>query len=122
MEQQIKHVVVGDVEGVQRNTRKKRRKTVKQKLSQWQFGQLLKYLEYKLHAKGITLEKVDEAYTSQTCPVCTRRKKPSGRVYKCKCGYEQHRDIHGAGNILTKELYGLFRPIKIRSIKYLRIA
>jgi putative transposase len=102
VEQRIKHVVAGDVEGIQRNAKKKRRKTVNQKLSQWQFGQLLKYLEYKLQAKGITLEKVNEAYTSQTCPVCTRRKKPSGRVYKCKCGYEQHRDIHGASNLLTK--------------------
>ena len=59
---------------------KKRRKTVNEKLSQWQFGQLLKYLGYKLQAKGITLEKVNEAYSSQTCPVCTRRKKPFGRV------------------------------------------
>jgi putative transposase len=38
-EQRIKHVVIGDVEGVQRNT-KKRCKTVNQKLAQWQFGQL----------------------------------------------------------------------------------
>jgi putative transposase len=122
VEQRIKHVVAGDVEGVQRNTKKKKRKTVNQKLSQWQFGQLLKYLEYKLQAKGITLEKVNESYSSQTCPVCTRRKKPSGRIYKCQCGYEQHRDIHGASNILTKELYGVFQPMEIRSIKYLRIA
>jgi putative transposase len=121
-EQQVKHVIVGDVEGVQRNTRKKRRKTVNEKLSQWQFGQLLKYLEYKLQVKGITLEKVNEAYSTQTCPVCTRRKKPSGRVYKCKCGYEQHRDIHGASNILTRELYGVFQPMEIKSIEYLRIA
>lgn len=122
VEQKIKHVVVGDVEGVQRNTKKKKRKTVNQKLSQWQFGKLLQYLEYKLQAQGITLEKIDEAYTSQTCPVCTRRKKPSGRVYKCKCGYEQHRDIHGASNILTKKLYGQFQPMEVKSIKYLRIA
>jgi putative transposase len=122
VEQKVKHLVVGDVEGVQCNTKKKRRKTVNEKLSQWQFGQLLNYLEYKLQAKGITLEKVNEAYSSQTCPVCTRRKKPSGRVYKCKCGYEQHRDIHGASNILTKELYGQFQPMEIKSIEYLRIA
>jgi putative transposase len=74
-EQRIKHVVIGDVEGVQRRTRKKRSKTLNQKLAQWQFGQLLKYLEYKLQEKGTTLEKVNEAYSSQTCPVCTRRKK-----------------------------------------------
>jgi putative transposase len=122
VKQQVKHVVVGDVEGVQRNTKRKKCKTMNEKLSQWQFGQLLKYLKYKLKAKGITLEKVNEAYSSQTCPVCTRRKKPSGRVYKCKCGYQQHRDIHGASNILTKELYGIFQPMEIRSIEYLRIA
>jgi putative transposase len=122
VKQKVKHVVVGDVEGVQRNTRKKRRKTVNEKLSQWQFGQLLKYLEYKLQVKGITLEKVNEAYSSQTCPVCTRRRKPSGRVYRCKCGYEQHRDIHGASNILTRELHGVFQPMEIKSIEYLRIA
>jgi putative transposase len=57
---------------------------VNEKLSQWPFGQLLKYLEYKLQVKGITLEKANEAYSSQTCPVCTRRRKPSGRVYRCK--------------------------------------
>jgi putative transposase len=68
VEQKVKHLVVGDVEGVQCNTKKKRRKTVNEKLSQWQFGQLLNYLEYKLQAKGITLEKVNEAYSSQTCP------------------------------------------------------
>jgi putative transposase len=121
-EQKMKHVIVGEVEGVQRNTKKKRKKSVNQKLSQWQFGQLLQYLEYKLKAKGIKLKKVNEAYSTQTCPVCTRRKKPSGRVYKCKCGYEQHRDIHGACNILTRELYGVFQPIEIKSIKYLRIS
>jgi putative transposase len=64
VKQKVKYVVVGDVEGVQRHTKKKRRKTVNEKLSQWQFGKLLEYLQYKLQAKGITLEKVNEAYSS----------------------------------------------------------
>ncbi|WP_416808520.1 zinc ribbon domain-containing protein [Bacillus thuringiensis] len=49
---------------------------------------------------------VDEAYTSQTCPCCQRRKKVRTRNYVCVCGYEEHWDIHGARNILAKELYG----------------
>ena len=129
----IKKVVVGDVEGVQRNTstrnknnpkKKRRRKIVSQKLSQWSFGLLLTYLQYKLAEFGIELIKDTEEYTSQTCPVCNRRKKVSGRVYKCYCGYSQHRDIHGARNILTKYKYGKICDggIKITTVKYLRPA
>ncbi|MDD4587143.1 MAG: zinc ribbon domain-containing protein [Heliobacteriaceae bacterium] len=29
-----------------------------------------------------------------------------GRIYRCKCRYELHRDIHGARNILAKAKYG----------------
>ena len=99
IENQVKEVVSGDVEGVQRNTANKksnpkkkcRNKKQSQKLSQWQFGKLYKYLEYKLAAEGISIRKVNEAYTSQTCPVCGRKKKVSGRIYKCHCGYAAHR-------------------------------
>ena len=97
---------MGNPEGVQRNTKKKRRKDVNQKLSNWSFGKLYSLLEYKLKAKGITIGKVDESYTSQTCPVCGNRKKSNNRNYRCKFGYKEHRDIHGARNILTKTLHG----------------
>ena len=42
-------------------------------MSQWQFGRTTSYLQYKLAAEGISLQKVDEAYTTQTCPVCGRK-------------------------------------------------
>ncbi|QST02381.1 IS200/IS605 family element transposase accessory protein TnpB (plasmid) [Pontibacillus sp. ALD_SL1] len=130
VEQEAKHVVVGDVEGVQRGTsarkknkKKRRRKTTNQKLSQWQFGKVKKYLEYKLQAEGITLETIDESYTSQTCPVCGLRRKVSSRTYTCRCGYTEHRDIHGAKNILSKHLYGDIQDIgPVTLKKYLRIA
>lgn len=128
VENEIKNVVVGDVEGVQRNTssRKKQRirsKQTNQKLSQWQFGLILCYLRYKLLAEGITLEKIDESYTSQQCPCCGRRQKTSTRNYSCKCGYREHRDIHGAKNILSKYKYGDIKdPVPIKAIKYLRVA
>jgi len=129
-EQQVKHVTVGKVEGVQRETSAKKKKnkrkvkaSLSQKLSQWQFGKIKDYLEYKLEAKGITLSEINEAYSSQTCPVCTRLKKTAGRVYSCRCGYQQHRDIHGASNILSKTLYGRFQLVVTNvQVKYLRVS
>jgi putative transposase len=111
---------MGNPEGVQRNTKKKRRKDVNQKLSNWSFGKLYSLLEYKLKAKGITIEKVNESYTSQTCPVCGNRKKSNNRNYRCKCGYQEHRDIHGARNILTKTLHGKMTYFPIDHPTYLR--
>lgn len=128
---EIKEIAMGDVEGVQRNTskrkknKKKRRcRKVNQKTAQWQFGQIYKYLEYKLHAEGMSIEKQEESYTSQTCPVCGKKKKVFSRNYKCSCGYECHRDIHGARNILSKYIYKDIRDLEIdiKRITYLRIA
>ncbi|MDA8210737.1 MAG: transposase [Clostridia bacterium] len=130
-EQQVKTVVVGDVEGVQRNTSKRKKDNPKkkrrtrrqnQRLSQWPFGLLIMMLSYKLAALGIELTKIDESYTTQTCPVCGRKKKVAGRTYKCFCGYSMHRDIHGARNILAKHKYGEIRALawEIDKITYLR--
>ena len=129
LENQVREVVVGDVAGVERHTspkkkgnKHKRSPRHNQKMSQWQFGRITGYLQYKLAAEGISLQKVDEAYTTQTCPVCGRSKRTSSRNYSCLCGYQEHRDIHGAKNILTKYKYGEFRKISLMEHKYLRIA
>lgn len=123
IEQSVSDVYVGDPEGVQRHTKKKRRKTTNQKLSNWSFGKVKEYLKYKAEAKGIRVVFVNEAYSSQTCPVCKRRKKVSSRHYRCHCGYTAHRDIHGARNILSLCLFGDYRPWdKAYPTKYLRPA
>ncbi|WP_338012239.1 transposase [Paenibacillus beijingensis] len=122
-ENEVKEVVVGQVEGVQRNTKKKRRKVVNQKLSNWRFGQILKLLAYKLEEHGTQIHRIDESFTSQQCPCCGRRKKTSTRVYICTCGYTEHRDVHGSKGILSKHLHGDIRYLgKTKKIKYLRIA
>lgn len=119
----IKEVVIGKVEGVQRNTKKKRRKIVSQKLSNWSFGKIQKQLEYKLEEHGTSVKTVNESYTSQQCPCCDRRKKTSTRNYKCSCGYEEHRDVHGSKGILSKYLHGDIRYLgETKELKYLRIA
>lgn len=123
LEQAVKEVVVGEVEGVQRNTRKKKRKIVTQKLSNWSFGKLRKQLAYKLEAHGIRMHAIDERYTSQQCPCCGRRKKTSTRNYSCICGYRAHRDILGSKSILSKYVYGDIRDMgATKTMKYLRIA
>ncbi|WCK55667.1 IS200/IS605 family accessory protein TnpB-related protein [Aneurinibacillus sp. Ricciae_BoGa-3] len=80
--QDIKHVTFGDVEGVQRNTSARKKKSSKKqprsrkhnrRMSQWTFGRMYAYLAYKLAAHGIKLSKQDERFTSQTCPVCGPR-------------------------------------------------
>ncbi|MCD9021768.1 transposase [Cohnella sp. NL03-T5] len=122
-ENEVKEVVVGEVEGVQRNTKKKKRKTVTQKLSNWSFGKIQKQLAYKLEEQGTSVRTIDESYTSQQCPCCGRRKKTSTRNYKCSCGYSEHRDIHGSKGILSKHLHGDIRYLgETQTIKYLRIA
>jgi putative transposase len=125
VKQSVSDVYIGNPEGVQRNTRKKKKATRKQaqRLSNWSFGKVKKYLQYKLAMRGIQLQEVDESYTSQTCPVCKKRKKVSSRNYRCSCGYQEHRDVHGARNILTKSLYGEIQHLDVSTKQtYLRIA
>lgn len=129
LENEVKEVAFGDIDGVQRNTsrRKKkrvRRRTTNQKLSNWSFGKVYDYLTYKLNAEGMTIKKHDESYTTQQCPCCARRKKTSSRRYTCVCGYKQHRDIHGAANFFAKTYYGEIKelPFSLNNTKYLRLA
>ena len=125
VEQSVHMLYVGDARAVGKNTKKKKRlnKQNRQKLSNWNIGQLLTYLQYKAEAKGIAVKLVDEAYTTQTCPVCQRKKKPQGRNYHCHCGYKQHRDLHSAGNILTKSKHKKMLPVESSGQPmYLRVA
>lgn len=113
IENKISKVCVGNPDGMRR--KKRRRALDKKLLSMWNFRRHLEYLSYKLEAVGIALEKIGEEYSTQTCPVCGRRRKCVGRNYRCGCGYEAHRDLHAARNILSLGLNGRFcitTPIK----------
>ncbi|MFJ8531726.1 RNA-guided endonuclease InsQ/TnpB family protein [Bacillus sp. NPDC094106] len=123
LQQDVQHIYVGNPEGVQRHTKKKKRKQINQKLSNWSFGKLKKYLQYKAIQHGMSCTVVEESYTSQTCPCCQKKKKVTSRNYHCSCGYQEHRDIHGARNILSKSLYKQIQHIPVQTKQtYLRIA
>lgn len=117
----ISTVYYGDLDSATRNIKKRFRGTkVAQKLAQWNYGQLVDMLIIKLGRYGIEMVKVKEYYTSQTCPSCAKRHKPTGRDYACKCGYKQHRDIVGAINILSFNSES--KLTHYTNKKYLRIA
>jgi putative transposase len=96
---------VGDVRDIANG--KRLNTTSQQKIGNWGHGKLRAYISYKAEAAGITVELVDEAYSSQTCPQCRERHKPTGRVYRCPaCGFVSHRDAVGSSNILSRHLHG----------------
>jgi putative transposase len=118
----ISIVYFGDLDGASRSTKQKRRgnKMVRQKLSQWNFGQMMKLLENKLIRYNIRVIKISEAYSSQKCPQCDKLNKPKGREYKCRrCNYQQHRDINGAINILNDN--ASTKILRYKKLKYLQI-
>lgn len=100
-------LVVGDCINMSKNARKHKKgsRRSNQMNSGNPLAQLLQYIKYKGKIKGVKLEKISEEYTTQTCPKCGHRHKPSGRIYQCKnpdCDFIGVRDIVGAANIKNK--------------------
>ena len=108
-------LVVGDCINMSKNARKRRKGSSRsnQMNSNNPLGRLLEYVKYKGKQRGVKLEKELEQYTTQTCPKCGHRHKPSGRIYQCKnpeCNFTGIRDLVGAANILNKSENGLIVP------------
>lgn len=111
----VSTLVVGDLSGfrVDNNIGSKRN----QENHSWQYSKIIWYLKYKAEKNGMKFVKQEESYTSQTCPCCGNKKKPTGRNYECsKCDFIGHRDIVGATNILRKYL-GTFRFPVVEEMK-----
>jgi putative transposase len=106
VERQVGQLVIGDVRDVAGGKRLNSKS--QQKISNWSHGKLRDYIGYKAKAVGIAVnDKIDEHYTSQTCPNCGHRHKPKGRTFLCPaCGFCGHRDIVGASNLLSRAVYG----------------
>lgn len=103
-------VVIGDLKGIRQ--RMDYGAKANQKLHQWPFAKLVQLLTYKCKSAGIDVVSCNEAYTSQTCPACGERRKPTNRNYRCKsCDFKYHRDGVGAINIRRKYLGQLAVPV-----------
>lgn len=84
-------IVAGDVRGIEQNTRKnetrrvRNRKDQRRRLSQWSRGRQESLLAHKT---SMTIEHIDESWSSKTCPACQTRNHPNGRGYHCRnCGF-----------------------------------
>ena len=106
----IETVAIGDLTGIRTDIDYTKR--ANQKLHQWPFAKLSDMIIDKCKAVGIKVKKIGEQYTSQTCPSCGQRHKPSNRDYKCTCGFAYHRDGVGAINIRKKYQGCLGTPVE----------
>ena len=103
-------IVMGDLKGIRK--RAKFSKKSNQKVHQWAYARLQFMICYKAELVGLGVKFVSEAYTSQTCPKCGNRKKPTNRNYHCNhCGFEYHRDGVGAINLWNKVSGFLLSPV-----------
>jgi len=111
-------IVMGDVRNIANGKRLNSKS--QQKVGNWSHGKQRTYITYKAAAQGIEVVLQSETYTSQTCPQCGHRTKPTGREYACRrCGFLGHRDLVGASNILSRTLHGeLGQVIPPSTIKY----
>ena len=103
-------IVMGKLKGIR--NRAKFSKKSNQKVHQWTFARLQSMICYKAELAGLKVKFVSEAYTSQTCPSCGNRKKPTNRNYHCNhCGFAYHRDGVGAINLWNKVSGFILSPV-----------
>ncbi len=96
---EVKTYAIEDLTAIRRQRRGRKMNKL---LSSWAFKQFESFLAYKCKAKGISIEVVSAAYTSQKCSSCGNILKSNrqGGRYSCKkCGYKGHADINAACNI-----------------------
>jgi putative transposase len=120
-EENVSRVAVGDVRDIQTGVSLGR--VTNQKISQWPHGQFVRYLREKAARLGISIEWIDESYSTKTCSVCTFQQpvSPRGRRFRCAgCGARGHRDVNGANNICSKAALGVYGHVQADTVKYLR--
>jgi len=100
-ERGVQTVVIGDLRDIRMSANYN--KKANQKIHQMLHGQVRHLITYKAERLGMRVVLQDERYSSQECPVCGQRNKPKGRVYRCGCGFEFHRDGVGAINIVATQ-------------------
>ena len=93
----VKVIKLEQLQNIRSTTRKSRKNN--HSLHTWSFYRLAQFIEYKAKLAGISVEYVNQAYTSQTCPVCGHVHHANDRNYTCECGFHIHRDLLGAMNI-----------------------
>jgi putative transposase len=95
--QKVGTLYIGNPDGV-RNSNAGRHHN--QRLSQWEYGKDINYLQHKCKQSRIMCFTGTERGTSSQCPECGHRQRPKGREWVCKvCGFHGHRDVVGSTNM-----------------------
>jgi IS605 OrfB family transposase len=101
VEQQIGHVIVGDLKKIKQKMNMGRRSN--QNFHYLPFDTFREKLQAKCEVHGIDYHEIHETYTSQTCSHCGLQRKANRihrGLYVCKkCKTVLHADINGAINI-----------------------
>lgn len=99
----INHLVVEDLKNVKKDS--KFSKQFNNKLQRWSYVKTLDKMERLCEENGVFFQKVDPAYTSQTCSQCGTIDKTArnGESYQCKvCSLSMDADINASINILHR--------------------
>jgi IS605 OrfB family transposase len=95
-------IALEDLTGIRVRTRA-RGADQRARQSNWAFGQLRVFIEYKARLAGIPIIVVDPRYTSQQCACCgaiDKRHRRSQAEFLClSCGHADHADANAAKNI-----------------------
>lgn len=103
VEHDVRVIKLEQLQNIRSTTRTSRKNN--HSLHTWSFYRLAQFIEYKAKLAGISVEYVNPAYTSQTCPVCGSVHHADDRTYICTCGFHTHRDLLGAMNICNSTEY-----------------
>ncbi|NJL70404.1 MAG: IS200/IS605 family element transposase accessory protein TnpB [Candidatus Competibacteraceae bacterium] len=101
-----KTIVMEDLTGI-RKSKKPQHHKQRARNHRWPFKQCQFYVSYKAAAKGIGVEFVSPAHTSQSCPVCghTEKANRNGLKFRCvSCLWQDNADRIGATNIALRSL------------------
>jgi IS605 OrfB family transposase len=93
-------IALGDLTGIRERIDYGKR--LNQRLHAWPFAKLTQMITYKAALVGIGVKLVDEAYSSQKCHACGKRRKAnrvSRGLYRCACGWCIQADLNGAANL-----------------------
>lgn len=100
----LKAIVVEDLKGLKNGTKKRLRKSFRNKFQRWTYPRILNRIHQFCELNGVHFHRIDPAYTSQTCSNCKSVHKLSRNreLFKCRhCGYTTDADYNASLNILN---------------------
>jgi len=75
---------------------------VSRRMAHWNYAELVSVLDNELEKRGVLVNRLNPAFTSQRCSACgwTRKRNRKGKLFKCeKCSYEHDADLNAAQNL-----------------------